>query len=77
MKKELDNVDACILLAERFIRRCKEVKTLKEGEEIWGGKCHAGMKRASLDLSRGLADLRIDGHVDGNTRYERKAARWL
>jgi hypothetical protein len=65
------NINACIELAERFIKRAKAARPKNYGPE------QAGMKRASLDLTRGLADLRIGDTWQGEKRQNRDVRRWL
>ena len=76
----INNIDACIELAKRFIKRAAAARRVlgKGGSvSITGSPDTAGMLRASLDLTRGLADLRVDDHIVNNERVSRKASRWL
>jgi hypothetical protein len=75
------NESACVKLAERFIRAARlAIKDYESGKAtpgINGTKHTAAMKRASMDLTRGLADLRHqDEWIDGK-RVARDARRWL
>lgn len=44
--------------ALRFLRLCEKCEYTKNGTDIIPGKEAAACKRASLDLTRALADLR-------------------
>lgn len=77
----INNIDACIELAKRFIKRAAAARRVlgkrRKRLSITGSPDTAGMLRSSLDLTRGLADLRVDDHIVNNERVSRKASRWL
>ena len=63
-----DTLQAAVRAAEEFLRRAKTVPTetiTSRGGKPWrvvtGGKQSAAAKRASLDLTRALADMRRVG----------------
>lgn len=59
MKKE--TLKVCIEEAERFLKRAKELEAANEEDleyYCYNFKEQAAIKRASMDLSRSLADLR-------------------
>ncbi len=81
MNDKTINEIACVKLAKRFIRAARlAIKDYESGKAttgINGTKYTAAMKRASMDLTRGLADLRHQAAwVDGK-RVFRDARRWL
>ena len=59
MKKQ--TLEQCIKEAERFIERVKKLQSVNTGtgdDFWWNNKEQAAVKRASMDLTRALADLR-------------------
>ena len=47
--------------AKRFLAKCKEIRIGKDLDGITGSKRVSAVKRASLDLTRALADMRRPG----------------
>ena len=56
----IKEIKTAVAMAERFIARSKEIKTTKSGEFEWidAGKESGALRRASLDLTRQLAQMR-------------------
>jgi hypothetical protein len=57
---QIETLTAAITEAERFVKAARVVKVIVEkGDRFWDvGKENATVKRASMDLTRVLADLR-------------------
>lgn len=55
-KKEVERVDRAIVEAERFLRTAKAF--IVTGRDPYRSRERAAMKRASLDLTASLAELR-------------------
>ena len=53
-------IKTAVAMAERLIALSKEIKTTKSGEFEWidAGKESGALRRASLDLTRQLAQMR-------------------
>lgn len=51
-------MDEAIIEAERFIRKAKAVKATMSGDWHYGRKEHAAARRASMDLTRALVQVR-------------------
>lgn len=61
MVASVKTIDAAIVEAERFITRARKAKeTLLDAGKYgsWGGKDNAAMRRASMDLTRALVQVR-------------------
>ena len=61
MVASVKTIDAAIAEAERFIIRARKAKetSLDQGEfGSWSGKDNAAMRRASMDLTRALVQVR-------------------
>lgn len=58
-----DSLDAAIIEAKRFLEVAQETKRLVKADSMlfYGSKHTAATKRASLDLTRALADMRRTG----------------
>lgn len=56
----IKEIKTAVAMAERFIALSKEIKTTKSGEHEWidAGKESGALRRASLDLTRQLAQMR-------------------
>ena len=58
-----DQINTAMAEARRFIKRADEaVKSMDEYSEITGNKHTGACKRASMDLTRALADMRRNPH---------------
>lgn len=57
-KAEAARIDAAEAEAKRFLRRVAELRAAKKAEPGTHPRQNAAMKRASMDLSRALADVR-------------------
>lgn len=56
---EIKDLKECISEAKRFIKRAKTAKQrIEEDKWLWKSKETAAARRASLDLTRALAELR-------------------
>jgi len=55
---DLDNLAAAVAEAERFIARAKDVQANPPRYSFVGTPHTAAARRASMDLTRALADLR-------------------
>jgi hypothetical protein len=62
--KKRQEIQAAISEARRFIERCDALIAAVDADRgadnkwYWGGKHNAAVKRASMDLSRALVELR-------------------
>jgi hypothetical protein len=56
----IDSLDKAIREAQRFLKLAHETKAIAKADEMifYGSKRTAATKRASLDLTRALADMR-------------------
>jgi hypothetical protein len=71
MAKHIENLKACIILAERF---CKRANAAIDEKNKYSTVDFSSSLRASMDLTRGLSDLRAHGI---SRDEERDARRWL
>ena len=56
-----DNLEAAITEAQRFLQRAKELRQERRDEPYYslvGTRASGACRRASMDLTRALADLR-------------------
>ena len=56
----IKEIRQAVAMAQRFIALSKEIKTTKSGEHEWidAGKESGALRRASLNLTRQLAQMR-------------------
>lgn len=61
MVATVESIDTAVKEAERFIIRARKAKETLLGcgkYSSWGGKDNAAMRRASMDLTRALVNVR-------------------
>jgi hypothetical protein len=59
---KISTLEQSVKEAERYIARAKKLRmgiTDRHGDDIWGSKESGAVRRASMDLTRVLADLRL------------------
>lgn len=57
----MENVDAAVVEAKRFLNRVEQLSEADRSSLPWGSKESGAVRRSSMDLTRALAEMRRPG----------------